>query len=282
MEIKSGSKTEENNFEMKLSDFEPKSEANNNQNNTEPNCPKKHLEKDEEIKTNNFNGKKREEINFNKEKEKEEIDDVFESKEKCQEDIKSGPLHEMYLQQSNNDIDTKKVKAKKKIIKRSKKIIKAPKWRKVKKTPKIKNTQKKHLVRNDKRNKTHFEKKSSKRKKPEKVEKTENNNSKDDSKIYSCYFDFPENGFYENTFTPIYPWDIRTFKNTSEELSSDEELTLGKVMVEVECNHSISSLLFNNERFLPTINYGDYDEGLNALEFGNENDNTNYKTGEDQ
>ena len=51
MEIKSGSKTEENNFEMKLSDFEPKSEANNNQNNTEPNCPKKHLEKDEEIKT---------------------------------------------------------------------------------------------------------------------------------------------------------------------------------------------------------------------------------------
>ena len=54
--------------------------------------------------------------NFNKEKEKEEIDDVFESKEKCQEDIKSGPLLELYLQQSNNDIDTKKVKAKKKII----------------------------------------------------------------------------------------------------------------------------------------------------------------------
>ena len=47
MEIKSGSKTEENNFEMKLSDFEPKSEANNNQNNTEPNCPKKQVEKDE-------------------------------------------------------------------------------------------------------------------------------------------------------------------------------------------------------------------------------------------
>ena len=113
MEIKREAKTEENNFEMKLSDFEPKSEANNNQNNTEPNCPKKHLEKDEEIKTNNFNGKKREEINFNKEKEKEEIDDVFESKEKCQEDIKSGPLLELYLQQSNNDIDTKKVKAKK-------------------------------------------------------------------------------------------------------------------------------------------------------------------------
>ena len=66
----------------------------------------------------------------------------------------------------------------------------------------------------------------------------------------------------------------------SEEFSSDEKLTLENVMV--ECNHSISSLLFNNERFLPTINYGDYDEGLNASEFGNENDNTNYKTGEDQ
>ena len=115
MEIKREAKTEENNFEMKLSDFEPKSEANNNQNNTEPNCPKKHLEKDEEIKTKNFNAKKREEINFNKEKEKEEIVDIFASKEKCQEDIKSGPLLELYLQQSNNDIDTKKVKAKKKI-----------------------------------------------------------------------------------------------------------------------------------------------------------------------
>ena len=275
MEIKREAKTEENNFEMKLSDFEPKSEANNNQNNTEPNCPKKHLEKDEEIKTKNFNAKKREEINFNKEKEKEEIDDVFESKEKCQEDIKSGPLHEKYLQQSNNDIDTKKVKAKKK-------ITKAPKWRKDKKSPKIKNIQKKHLIRNDKRNKTHVRKKKFKGIKPKKAEKTENNNLNDDGKVYSYNFDLIENGFYENTFTPIYPWDIRTFKNTSEELSSDEELTLGKVMVEVECNHSISSLLFNNERFLPTINYGDYDEGLNALEFGNENDNTNYKTGEDQ
>ena len=90
----------------------------NNQNNTEPNCPKKHLEKDEEIKTKNFNDKKREEINFNKEKEKEEIVDIFASKEKCQEDIKSGPLLELYLQQSNNDIDTKKVKAKKKLQKR--------------------------------------------------------------------------------------------------------------------------------------------------------------------
>ena len=180
----------------------------------------------------------------------------------------------MYLQQSNNDIDTKKVKAKKK-------ITKAPKWRKAKKSPKIKNTQKKHLIRNDKRNKTHVRKKRFKGIKPKKAEKTENNNLNDDGKVYSYNFYFQENGFYENTFTPIYPWDIRTFKNTSEELSSDEELTLGKV-VRVECNHSISSLLFNNERFLPTINYGDYDEGLNALEFGNENDNTNYKTGEDQ
>ena len=271
MEIKREAKTEENNFEMKLSDFEPKSEANNNQNNTEPNSPKKHLEKD----------------NFNKEKEKEEIVDIFESKEKCQEDIKSGPLLELYLQQSNNDIDTKKVKAKKK-------ITKAPKWRKAKKSPKIKNIQKKHLIRNDKRNKTHVRKKKFKGIKPKKAEKTENNNLNDDSKVYSYNFDLIENGcevysynfdliengFYENTFTPIYPWDIGTFKNTSEELSSDEILTLGKVMV--ECNHSISSLLFNNERFLPTINYGDYDEGLNALEFGNENDNTNYKTGEDQ
>ena len=275
MEIKSGSKTEENNFEMKLSDFEPKSEANNNQNNTEPNCPKKHLEKDEEIKTKNFNDKKSEEINFNKEKEKEEIVDIFASKEKCQEDIKSGPLLELYLQQSNNDIDTKKVKAKKK-------ITKAPKWRKDKKSPKIKDTQKKHLIRNDKRNKTHVRKKKFKGIKPKKAEKTENNNLNDDGEVYSYNFDLIENGFYENTFTPIYPWDIGTFKNTIEEFSSDEKLTLGKVMVEVECNHSISSLLFNNERFLPTINYGDYDEGLNALEFGNENDNTNYKTGEDQ
>ena len=258
MEIKREAKTEENNFEMKLSDFEPKSEANYNQNNTEPNCSKKHLEKD----------------NFNKEKEKEEIVDIFASKEKCQEDIKSGPLLELYLQQSNNDIDTKKVKAKKK-------ITKAPKWRKAKKSPKIKNIQKKHLIRNDKRNKTHVRKKKFKGIKPKKAEKTENNNLNDDGKVYSYNFDLIENGFYENTFTPIYPWDIRTFKNTSEELSSDEELTLGKV-VRVECNHSISSLLFNNERFLPTINYGDYDEGLNALEFGNENDNTNYKTGEDQ
>ena len=258
MEIKSGSKTEENNFEMKLSDFEPKSEANNNQNNTEPNCPKKHLEKD----------------NFNKEKEKEEIVDIFASKEKCQEDIKSGPLLELYLQQSNNDIDTKKVKAKKK-------ITKAPKWRKDKKSPKIKNIQKKHLIRNDKRNKTHVRKKKFKGIKPKKAEKTENNNLNDDGKVYSYNFDLIENGFYENTYFPIYPWDIGTFKNTFEELSSDEKLTLGEV-VRVECNHSISSLLFNNERFLPTINYGDYDEGLNALEFGNENDNTNYKTGEDQ
>ena len=273
MEIKREAKTEENNFEMKLSDFEPKSEANNNQNNTEPNCPKKHLEKDEEIKTKNFNDKKSEEINFNKEKEKEEIVDIFASKEKCQEDIKSGPLLELYLQQSNNDIDTKKVKAKKK-------ITKAPKWRKAKKSPKIKNIQKKHLIRNDKRNKTHVRKKRFKGIKPKKAEKTENNNLNDDGKVYSYNFDLIENGFYENTFTPIYPWDIGTFKNTSEELSSDEKLTLGEVMI--ECNHSISSLLFNNERFLPTINYGDYDEGLNALEFGNENDNTNYKTGEDQ
>ena len=257
MEIKREAKTEENNFEMKLSDFEPKSEANNNQNNTEPNFPKKHLEKD----------------NFNKEKEKEEIVDIFASKEKCQEDIKSGPLLELYLQQSNNDIDTKKVKAKKK-------ITKAPKWRKAKKSPKIKNIQKKHLVRNDKRNKTHVGKKRFKRKKPEKVKKTENNNLNDDGKVYSYNFNLIENGFYENPYFPIYPWDIRTFKNTSEELSSDEKLTLENVMV--ECNHFISPFLFNNERFLPTINYGDYDEGLNALEFGNENDNTNYKTGEDQ
>jgi hypothetical protein len=266
MEIKREAKTEENNFEMKLSDFEPKSEANNNQNNTEPNCPKKHLEKDEE-------NKKREEINFNKEKEKEEIVDIFASKEKCQEDIKSGPLLELYLQQSNNDIDTKKVKAKKK-------ITKAPKWRKAKKSPKIKNIQKKHLIRNDKRNKTHVRKKKFKGIKPKKAEKTENNNLNDDGKEYSYNFDLIENGFYENTYFPIYPWDIGTFKNMSEELSSDEKLTLENVMV--ESNHSISSLLFNNERFLPTINYGDYDEGLNALEFGNENDNTNYKTGEDQ
>ena len=259
MEIKREAKTEENNFEMKLSDFEPKSEANNNQNNTEPNFPKKHLEKD----------------NFNKEKEKEEIVDIFASKEKCQEDIKSGPLLELYLQQSNNDIDTKKVKAKKK-------ITKVPKWRKAKKSPKIKNIQKKHLIRNDKRNKTHVRKKKFKGIKPKKAEKTENNNLNDDGEVYSYNFDLIENGFYENTYFPIYPWDIGTFKNTFEELSSDEKLTLGKVMVEVESNHSISSLLFNNERFLPTINYGDYDEGLNALEFGNENDNTNYKTGEDQ
>ena len=273
MEIKREAKTEENNFEMKLSDFEPKSEANNNQNNTEPNFPKKHLEKDEEIKTKNFNDKKREEINFNKEKEKEEIVDIFASKEKCQEDIKSGPLLELYLQQSNNDIDTKKVKAKKK-------ITKVPKWRKAKKSPKIKNIQKKHLVRNDKRNKTHVGKKRFKRKKPEKVKKTENNNLNDNGKVYSYNFNLIENGFYENPYFPIYPWDIRTFKNTSEELSSDEKLTLENVMV--ECNHFISPFLFNNERFLPTINYGDYDEGLNASEFGNENDNTNYKTGEDQ
>ena len=273
MEIKREAKTEENNFEMKLSDFEPKSEANNNQNNTEPNCPKKHLEKDEEIKTKNFNDKKIEEINFNKEKEKEEIVDIFASKEKCQEDIKSGPLLELYLQQSNNDIDTKKVKAKKK-------ITKAPKWRKDKKSPKIKNIQKKHLIRNDKRNKTHVRKKKFKGIKPKKAEKTENNNLNDDGEVYSYNFDLIENGFYENPYFPIYPWDIRTFKNTSEELSSDEKLTLENVMV--ECNHFISPFLFNNERFLPTINYGDYDEGLNALEFGNENDNTNYKTGEDQ
>ena len=257
MEIKREAKTEENNFEMKLSDFEPKSEANNNQNNTEPNCPKKHLEKD----------------NFNKKKEKEEIVDIFASKEKCQEDIKSGPLLELYLQQSNNDIDTKKVKAKKK-------ITKVPKWRKAKKSPKIKNTQKKHLIRNDKRNKTHVRKKKFKGIKPKKAEKTENNNLNDDGEVYSYNFDLIENGFYENTYFPIYPWDIGTFKNTSEELSSDEKLTLENVMV--ECNHFISPFLFNNERFLPTINYGDYDEGLNASEFGNENDNTNYKTGEDQ
>ena len=281
MEIKRGAKTEVNNFEMKLSDFEPKSEANNNQNNTEPNCSKKHLEKVEEIGTKNFNTKKIEEINFNKEKEKEEIIDIFESKEKCQEDIKSVVLQEMELQQSNNDIDTKKVKAKKKIIKRSKKITKTkPKWRKVIKVQKIKNTQKKHLIHNDKRNKTYVGEKRFKRKNSKKVEKTENNNLKDDSKVYSCNFDFPENGLYENTFTPIYQWDIGTFKNTDKELPNDERLTLGKVMV--ESNHSLSSLIFNNERFLPTINYNDYDEGLNILEFGNENGNTNYKTEEDQ
>ena len=165
-------------------------------------------------------------------------------------------------------------------LKPKKKIIKAPKWRKAKKSPKIKNIQKKHLIRNDKRNKTHVRKKRFKGIKPKKAEKTENNNLNDDGKVYSYNFDLIENGFYENTYFPIYPWDIGTFKNTSEELSSDEILTLGKVMA--ESNHSISSLLFNNERFLPTINYGDYDEGLNALEFGNENDNTNYKTGEDQ
>ena len=67
----------------------------------------------------------------------------------------------------------------------------------------------------------------------------------------------------------------------NDEISDDEKLDLGKELVEVECNHSPSSDLFNNNRF-PTINYGDYDDGLNIGEFGNENDNTNYKTEEDQ
>ena len=86
----------------------------------------------------------------------------------------------------------------------------------------------------------------------------------------------------------------------NDEISDDEKLDLGKELVEVECNHSPSSYLFNNlgkelvecnhspssdlfnnNRFT-TINYGDYDDGLNIGEFGNENDNTNYKTEEDQ
>ena len=79
----------------------------------------------------------------------------------------------------------------------------------------------------------------------------------------------------------------------NDEISDDEKLDsrielpecnhkiidLGKELP--ECNHSPSTYLFNNDRF-PTINYGDYDDGLNIGEFGNENDNTNYKTEEDQ
>ena len=117
-----GAKTEENNFATKLLNLESKNEANNIQNNTEPNCTKENLEKDEKIKKINCHNKNGEVSNTSKEKGKKKSIDFFESKEKNQEDIKIGPLQEMELQQSNNDSNINKVKAKKKINIKNKKI----------------------------------------------------------------------------------------------------------------------------------------------------------------
>ena len=301
MESKKEPKTEENGFAKKLSDIEAKNEANINQNNTEPNYSKEDPEKDEEIGTNNLQNKNGEVSNTNQEKGKEVSIDIFDVKGNSQEDIKISPLQEMELQQSNNDTNINKVKAKKKIIKKRNKIFtEKPKWKKTKKTPKIKNAQNKCSVKNYKRNKTNAGKKRFRKKRPKKVEKAESNDLNDDGNAYLYNCGFLINGFYINTFTPIYPWDIPGFKNMNDEISDDEKLDLGKELVEVECNHSPSSYLFNNlgkelvecnhspssdlfnnNRF-PTINYGDYDDGLNIGEFGNENDNTNYKTEEDQ
>jgi len=301
MESKKEAITEENGFAKKLSDIESKNEANNTQNNTEPNYSKEYPEKDEEIGTNNLQNKNGEVSNTNQEKGKEVSIDIFDVKGNSQEDIKISPLQEMELQQSNNDTNINKVKAKKKIIKKRNKIFtEKPKWKKSKKTPKIKNAQNKCSVKNYKRNKTNAGKKRFRKKRPKKVEKAESNDLNDDGNAYLYNCGFLINGFYINTFTPIYPWDIPGFKNMNDEISDDEKLDLGKELVEVECNHSPSSYLFNNlgkelvecnhspssdlfnnNRF-PTINYGDYDDGLNIGEFGNENDNTNYKTEEDQ
>lgn len=301
MESKKESKTEENVFAKKLSDIEAKNEANNTQNNTEPNYSKEYPEKDEEIGTNNLQNKNGKVSNTNQEKGKEVSIDIFDVKGNSQEDIKISPLQEMELQQSNNDTNINKVKAKKKIIKKRNKIFtEKPKWKKTKKTPKIKNAQNKFSVKNYKRNKTNAGKKRFRKKRPKKVEKAESNDLNDDGNAYLYNCGFLINGFYINTFTPIYPWDIPGFKNMNDEISDDEKIDLGKELFEVECNHSPpsylfnnlgkelvecnhspSSYLFNNNRF-PTINYGDYDDGLNIGEFGNENDNTNYKTEEDQ
>ena len=299
MESKKDAKTEENVFAKKLSDLESKNEANNTQNNTEPNYSKEYPEKVEEIGTNNLQNKNGEVSNTNQEKGKEVSIDIFDVKGNSQEDIKISPLQEMELQQSNNDTNINKVKAKKKIIKKRNKIFtEKPKWKKTKKTPKIKNAQNKCSVKNYKRNKTNAGKKRFRKKRPKKVEKTESNDLNDDGNAYLYNCGFLINGFYINTFTPIYPWDIPGFKNMNDEISDDE--ILGKELVEVECNHSPSTYLFNNlgkelvecnhspstylfnnDRY-PTIIYADYDDGLNIGEFGNENDNTNYKTEEDQ
>ena len=299
MESKKEAITEENEFAKKLSDIESKNEANNTQNNTEPNYSKEYPEKDEEIGTNNLQNKNGEVSNTNQEKGKEVSIDIFDVKGNSQEDIKISPLQEMELQQSNNDTNINKVKAKKKIIKKRNKIFtEKPKWKKTKKTPKIKNAQNKCSVKNYKRNKTNAGKKRFRKKRPKKVEKAESNDLNDDGNAYLYNCGFLINGFYINTFTPIYPWDIPGFKNMNDEISNDE--ILGKELVEVECNHSPSTYLFNNlgkelvecnhtpstylfnnDRY-PTIIYADYDDGLNIGEFGNENDNTNYKTEEDQ
>ena len=299
MESKKDAKTEENVFAKKLSDIEAKNEANNTQNNTEPNYSKEDPEKDEEIGTNSLQNKNGEVSNTNQEKGKEVSIDIFDVKGNSQEDIKISPLQEMELQQSNNDTNINKVKAKKKIIKKRNKIFtEKPKWKKTKKTPKIKNAQNKCSVKNYKRNKTNAGKKRFRKKRPKKVEKAESNDLNDDGNAYLYNCGFLINGFYINTFTPIYPWDIPGFKNMNDEISDDEKLGEEPVEVEcnhsppsylfnnlgkelVECNHSPSTYLFNNDRY-PTIIYADYDDGLNIGEFGNENDNTNYKTEEDQ
>ena len=116
MESKKEAITEENGFAKKLSDIESKNEANNTQNNTEPNYSKEYPEKDEEIGTNNLQNKNGEVSNTNQEKGKEVSIDIFDVKGNSQEDIKISPLQEMELQQSNNDTNINKVKAKKKII----------------------------------------------------------------------------------------------------------------------------------------------------------------------
>ena len=114
MESKKEAITEENGFAKKLSDIEAKNEANNTQNNTEPNYSKENPEKDEEIGTNNLQNKNGEVSNTNQEKGKEVSIDIFDVKGNSQEDIKISPLQEMELQQSNNDTNINKVKAKKK------------------------------------------------------------------------------------------------------------------------------------------------------------------------
>ena len=281
MDNTKGAKTEENNFATKLLNLESKNEANNIQNNTEPNCTKENLEKEEKIKKINCHNKNGEVSNTSKEKGKKKSIDFFESKEKNQEDIKIGPLQEMELQQSNNDSNINKVKAKKKINIKNKKIIKErPNWKKAKRLRKIKNTPKKCLFNNNRRHKAYMGKKRFKRKKPEKAKKAENTDLNDDNNGYLCNFDFPGNRLYDNNITPIYQWDEEGFNNINNQLfDDDEKFHLEKGMV--ESNHSPSVHLFNYGQF-PTINYDDYDNALNSAEFVNENDNTNYKTEEDQ
>ena len=123
MESKKEAITEENGFAKKLSDIEAKNEANNTQNNTEPNYSKENPEKDEEIGTNNLQNKNGEVSNTNQEKGKEVSIDIFDVKGNSQEDIKISPLQEMELQQSNNDTNINKVKAKKKSSKKGTKSL---------------------------------------------------------------------------------------------------------------------------------------------------------------